>query len=195
MYGEDRNIRLFVGLGLVILLLFVAIFLIINSGGSDNKDEVTETKRSLTSYASDPDVTVTQHIVGPIVAAERHSQLEINVSNSSTTANRISGYDGNVTGSQTYPMTTASFSEFLNAIDRAGFTLGSTDKELENDEGFCPTGKRYIYTVRDGSKVVQRFWATSCGGTKSYKGNLGQTITLFQRQVPEYGTLMRGSGL
>ena len=196
MYGEDRNIRLFVGLGLVILLMFVVIFLIINHGSDGgDKGKVAETKKELTSYVNDSDVTVTQSIVGPIRAIQNHNQMEINVTNSSVTANRINGYDGNVVGSLNYPMTNASFSEFLNALNRAGFTSGITDEKLQDDQGFCPTGNRYIYTVREGSKIVQRFWATSCGGTKTYEGNLSLTINLFHAQVPDYSNLMSGSGI
>jgi hypothetical protein len=193
MYGEDRNIRLFVGLGLVILLLFVAIILIVNHGGS--KGKVAETKKPLTSYVDDSNVTITQQIIGPIKAAEDHDQGEISVTNTATTATRISGYDGNVVDSVSYAMTNSAFSEFLHALNSAGFTLGNSDEALSNDQGLCPTGKRYIYTIREGADVVQRFWATSCGGTKTYKGNLSLTVLLFKAQVPDYTSLMSGTGL
>jgi len=193
MYGEDRNIRLFVGLGLVILLMFIVIFLIINHGS--DKGKVAETKEPLTSYVDNSNVTITQTIVGPIRAAEKHFQGEISVTNTATTATRISGYDGNVTDSRSYAMTQAGFSEFLHALNTAGFTLGNTDEGLKNDEGFCPTGRRYIYTIREGANVVQRFWVTSCGGTRTYKGSLNLTITLFKAQVPDYSRLMSGTGL
>ena len=193
MYGEDRNIRLFAGLGLVILLMFVVIFLIMNHGSE--KGEVAETKQPLTSYVDNPNVTITQTIVGPIRAAEDHFQGEISITNNATTASRINGYDGNVTDSRSYPMTQAGFSELLHALSSAGFTKGNTDEALKNDEGFCSTGRRYIYTIREGANVVQRFWATSCGGTRTYDGSLNLTISLFKAQVPEYGRLMSGTGL
>ena len=193
MYGEGRNIRYFVGLGLLIVLLFVVIFLIISHGGDDNK--VAETKRELTSYVDDSDVTITQTMISPITAAQTHNQLEISVTNSGTNADVSTGYDGNVTASRSYPMSNASFGEFLNSLERAGFTKGDTSEELKNDQGYCPTGFRYVYTIREGAKEVQRFWATGCGGTRSYKGNLNLTINLFRAQVPDYGDLVNNTSL
>ncbi len=185
MYGEGRNLRYFVGIGLVIVLLFVVIALIMRSGGG----KAPEAQKELTSYADNSNFSVTMTTVGPITAAENHYQSQIIVTNESTNVEISQGYDGNVTNSRNYAMTPNGFSEFLSALDRAGFTKGNTAKDLQNDKGYCPTGQRYIFEAHDGSKSVQRFWATSCGGTKSYRGNLNLTLNLFQVQVPDYGDL------
>ncbi len=187
MYGDQRNLRYILGLGLLIILLFVVIFLIMNSGGKKNK--VTETERQLTSYSTNPNVTIRETIIGPITAVQTHNQAQISVTNEQTIMDVFVGYDGNLINSKTYPMTTSSFSEFLSALDRAGFTRGNTTKALEDDQGYCPTGQRYIFEVIDTGKTVQRFWTTSCGSPKSYKGNTALTLTLFQAQVPDYDDL------
>ncbi len=187
MYGEGRNLRYIIGLAAVIVLLFLAIFLIVHHG--NGKGKVPETKQALTSYADDSNVTVTEHIVGPITASEMHREIEIRVTNTGTTAEVSQGYDGNVINSLSYPMTNTSFKEFLSALDKVGFTLGSTDEKLQDDSGYCARGNRYIYTITQGGNTVERFWATNCGGTKTYKGKLGNTLALFQAQVPGYSEL------
>lgn len=193
MYGDQRNIRYILGIGLLIVLLFVVIFLIVRSGGRDNK--VTDTQRQLTSYANDANITIRQTTVGPITAVQTHNQAQISVTNSQTTLDIFTGYDGNLINSKTYPMSTNSFSEFLSALDRAGFDQGSTSKSLEDDQGYCPTGSRYIFEVLDSGSTIQRFWTTSCGSPKSYRGNTALTLTLFKAQVPDYDDLTQDSNL
>ena len=192
MYGDSRNLRYFVGLGLVIILLFVVIALIMRSGG-DSK--VPETKRELTSYVDDTNFSVSQTIIGPITATQNHNQVQITVTNTGSSIEVSQGYDGNVIASNNYPLSTNGFSEFLNALDRAGFTKGETAKDLQNDKGFCPTGQRFIFEIHDGANLLQRFWQTSCGGTKSYRGNFALTNTLFQAQIPDYDSLTEDANI
>ncbi|MDB5169925.1 MAG: exported protein of unknown function [Candidatus Saccharibacteria bacterium] len=192
MYGEGRNLRYIVGIGLVIVLLFVVIALIMRSGG-DSK--VPETKRELISYVDDSNVTVTETIIGPITAAESHNEAQISITNQTATLDVSQGFDGNVVASSTYPVTTNAFGEFLSALSRAGFTEGNTDEGLKDDRGYCPTGQRYIFEIHDGSQTIQRFWATSCGGVKTYKGNLPLTLALFEAQIPSFGDLTDNTSL
>jgi hypothetical protein len=184
MYGEGKNWRYIIGIGLAIVLLFIVIFMIVRGGGDDAK--TPETQRELTSYAEDSNFTVTHRMIGPIVAAQNHDEVEISVNNTSATVNVIKGYDGNVVDSRSYPMSTEGFREFLSALSKAGYTKGNTDEDLRNDEGNCATGQRYTFEATDGSRNMQRFWATSCGGTKTYRGNVDRTISLFQQQIPDY---------
>jgi hypothetical protein len=186
MYGEGRNLRYLAGMGLVILLLFVIIFMIIRGGGND---KVPETKRELTSYVEDTTFTVSETIIGPITAAEKHNEIQISVTNQSANIEISKGYDGNVIRSNTYPLTTNGFGEFLSALEKAGYSRGDTADSLKDDKGFCPTGLRYIFEARDGSDTIQRFWATSCRGTKSYKGDLPLTLQLFEKQIPDYNNV------
>lgn len=187
MYGEDRQWRYFIGFGLVIILLFIIIFIIVNHGGSN---KVPTTQRSLPSYSNDDKASVRLTTVGPIVAEQNHTQTQITVSNSSSTIEISRGYNGNEVASRSYTSSPAAFSEFLQALNKAGYTHGNTDESLANDAGYCPTGSRYIFTLQDGNKTVQRFWATSCGGTKTYRGNLSLTLWLFENQIPDYDTVL-----
>lgn len=193
MYGEGRNLRYLVGFGLVILLLFVVIFMIVRGGGDSAK--VPETKRELISYAEETNVTLTQTIIGPVTAAQNHDEIEIIVSNSSSVINLIKGYEGQVVNSASYPMSTTSFREFLSALQKAKFTEGKTDKELQDDTGYCSTGLRYVYEMYQGARQLQRFWATSCDGPKTYLGNLPLTLNLFESQIPDYDELTDDANL
>lgn len=189
MYGEGRNWRYLIGFGLLIVLLFIIIFMIMR-GGND-KPKVPETQRELTSYVTDPNVSITETIIGPITAAQTHDQVDIEVTNSTASIRVSRGYDGNVVSSRDYPVSTEAFSEFLSALDHAGFTEGNTDEKLKNDKGYCAAGQRYIFTIEDGSNTIQRFWTTSCNKTKTYKGNLTLTVNLFRKQIPDYNDLTR----
>lgn len=194
MYGERRNLRYFIGLGLVIVLLFVVIFMIIRGGGEEGK--VPEAERELTSYADDSDAAVVFTTIGPVVAPQDHSEAQIVITNSDSSIDVMQGFDGNVINSQSYPMTTSAFGEFLHALDRAGYTEGNTAEDLKDDRGFCPTGSRYIFEVRDGSKTVQRFWATSCrNAPKTYRGNLNLTLELFRSQIPDYADITEDANI
>lgn len=193
MYGEGRNLRFLLGIGLVIVLLFVVIALIMRSG--NNGDKVPETKRELTSYVDDSNFSVTMTTIGPITDAASHTESQIIITNQSAVAEISQGYDGNVINSSNFPLTTNGFSEFLSALDKAGFTKGDTAEDLKDDKGYCPTGLRYIFEAHEGSDTIQRFWATSCKGPKSYKGNLGMTLELFQVQIPNYSDLIADRNL
>lgn len=188
MYGDGRNLRYLLGFGLVIVLLFVVIFMIMR-GGND-KSKVPETKRELISYVNDTNVTISETIIGPINAAQNHDEIQIRVTNQSATVDFSKGYDGNVVNSRNYPVTTAGFSEFLSSLEKAGYTLGNNDEKLKDDKGYCSTGQRYIFEVQEGSQTIQRYWITSCGGTKTYKGKLGLTNELFKAQIPDYDDIM-----
>lgn len=194
MYGEGRNWRYLIGFGLVILLLFIIIFMIVRGGGDDN-GTVPETKKELVSYSTNDQVTLTNRIIGPITAPQNHNEIEINVTNTMATVNLINGYDGNIVNSRSYPLTTEAFGEFLSALDKVKFTEGDTDEALRNDEGYCASGQRYIFEMREGSNNIQRFWSTSCGGTKTFKGDDDAVINLFQSQIPDYDDLISDTNI
>jgi len=192
MYGSGRGLRFFLGFLVVVLVLFLVIVLIVRGGGSDSK-KVQETKKTLMSYVDNPAVTVTQTVIGPVQASQNHDQATITVSNSSSVMTIYKGYDGSVVDSKSYPMNQTSFGEFLKALDRAGYTRGNTPEELKDDRGFCPLGSRYIFTISEGGNELQRYWATSCGGTRTYNGNLSLTRALFKNQVPDYYTMVNNA--
>lgn len=173
-------IGLFAAIVLVILLI-----IILATGGNNTPSEVPNSQRKLQDYAN-TDAVVRMTVSGPIVANEEHRETRITVGRDAVTIDSIIGYQGDVVDTETSGNTRESYFSFLRAIDRAGFTKGNTDENLRDERGYCALGKRYIFELIDSGRTVQRFWATSCKGTKTYEGNLGTTTTLFSRQAPDY---------
>jgi len=183
-------LKYFVGFIATIVLIILLIILIFHGGGA----KVPSTAKTLDSYAStDAEVSVT--IDGPIVADQNHQAVKITVSNDSAVFEQIQGYQGDVIKQQSYPNNTDAYTNFLFALERAGFTEGSSASNLKDERGYCPLGDRYIFEINQDGKELERYWATSCGNPKTYKGIVGLTLTLFQDQIPDYSDLSQNAKL
>lgn len=180
--------RYFFGFLLTIGLIILLIVLIFHGG---NKSKVPTTSRSLISYV-DTGSEVSMTIDGPINAVSLHKQLKVTVDRDNVTFDEFKGYDGEVANSKTYENTQSAYNAFLHALSRAGFTNGDTSKGLSDETGLCPLGSRYVFKLTQNGEDLERFWTTSCGGTKTYLGNFNMTTTLFQLQVPDYNKLTAG---
>lgn len=177
--------RYFIGFLVTIGLLITLILLLLGGGGNKGKPN---TVKSLASYAS-TDASVRLTIDGKINADQTHQAVQITVNNSDVTYEQIQGYQGNVVNSKDYANNENAYSNFLYALGRAGFTRGDNSKALANEKGYCPLGQRYIFELIDNGQDIERYWATSCGNPKTYKGDIGVTLSLFQLQVPDYPDL------
>ena len=178
--------RYFVGFLVTIGLLIFLIVLLVRGGGDHNK--VPQTKKPLVSYAS-TDAVVKLTIDGPINSQAEHKQTQITVGQDEVVMEEFTGYEGNSTFRQSFKNNESAYSNFLYALKNVGFTNGDTSKELANESGHCPLGNRYVFELIQDGQNIQHFWATSCGKTKTYNGALGSTLTLFQKQVPNYKKL------
>jgi hypothetical protein len=180
--------RYFVGflitMGLIILLI-VLIF-----GGGGKKNEVPTTSKPLTSYV-DTDSEVSMTVSGPINAESQHQEYRITVDRNNVTFEKIRGYEGNVVQLKTYDNNRSAYNNFLHALDRANFTSGDNNKDLADETGLCPLGSRYVFKLTQGGQDLERYWATTCQGTKTYLGNFQLTTTLFNLQVPDFQDLTR----
>jgi hypothetical protein len=185
--------RYFIGFLITIGLIILLIVLLFTGGGGKKNNQTSSvqqprTVQQLANFAS-TNAVVRLTIDGPIVADQNHQSIQITVGNDDTTYQQFQGYQGTVVNQQNIVNNQASYSNFLYAIGRAGFLLGDNSKALANEKGYCSLGNRYIFEMIEGGNTIQRYWATSCGNPRTYKGNLGLTLTLFQRQVPNYTTL------
>jgi hypothetical protein len=178
-----------VAIGLIVLL----IILLFSGGG--NKSKVPNTSQTLESYSTSGSVIARLTIDGPINAQQNHDEVQITVGRDDTEYAQLQGYDGSVVKSQTYSNSQNAYNVFLHALDHAGFTKGDTSSALADERGYCPTGDRYIFELINGSNDIERFWATSCGTPKTFNGNLNLNLTLFQQQIPDYGTLTENVNL
>ncbi len=177
--------RYFVGFLVTIGLIIILILLLFSGGG---KPKVPKTSKTLDSYAS-TDAEVRLTIDGPVNAAESHQAVRITIGQSDATFELLQGYNGSVVNSESFANTQNSYAVFLSSLARAGFTKGNTNADLKDERGYCPLGDRYIFELRQDGHDIERYWATSCGGVKTYAGSLNLTVQLFQNQIPGYEVL------
>jgi hypothetical protein len=183
--------RYFIGFLITIGLAIVLIVLLFTGGGGSKKPKTT---KALADYAfSDSVVRLT--IDGPITADQTHQAVRITVGQEDTIYEQVQGYQGTVVNQQSYASNQNSYSNFLYALGHAGFTRGDPSKVLANEKGYCPLGSRYVFELIDSGNTIQRYWGTSCGNPKTYKGNLNLTLSLFKAQVPDYNTLTENLNL
>ena len=176
--------RYFMGF-LIAIGLIVLIFVIILKGGSHNSGQP---QIDLNSYAT-TSATAQLTLDGPITSDKTHQSYQISVGRDQVTFQLMQGYEGKVVSSKTYDSNANAFGVFLRALSLAGFTKGNNDPKLTDERGYCATGDRYIFELTQGADTIERYWATSCGSQGTYKGNVLQTLSLFQKQVPDYNNL------
>jgi hypothetical protein len=161
--------------------LIVLILVLLLRGGSSTP-EVKPLK--LADYASS-DSSVQLIVDGPIVANEKHQEIKIDVDANHVVFSMYSGYEGDLIKQSSYDNNSTAYTIFLRSLQNEGFTQGNTDKDLHDERGVCPLGKRRIYSFRNGSDQLMRFWSTTCG-TKTFDGNIDRIGSLFRQQIPDY---------
>jgi hypothetical protein len=184
--------RYFLGFLATIGLIIFIIILLFHGGGKPKSPIIT--RRALDTFAT-TDATVSMTAQGPINANVNHEQIRIIVSANDATFQHIRGYQGTVVDSRNYANNVDSYTNFLFALERAGFTNGNNSKVLADYRGYCPLGTRYIFDVDQGGQNIQQYWATNCGGTRTYLGELSLTLQLFQNQIPDYSLLTQNIAL
>ncbi|HET8671856.1 MAG TPA: hypothetical protein VFM05_14920 [Candidatus Saccharimonadales bacterium] len=173
--------RYFLGfLAAVGLIIFVFILVLRGfSGDSKTKSE------PLTDYAG-TDALVRMTVDGPIVADQQHQAYRITVSRSEARIETLQGYEYNSIETKNYVNNQQSFTNFLRALDLAGYTRGlkKTDRQSNDERGVCATGSRFVFEIVNGTSEIQRYWSTSCSGQGTFRGNAAQVKQLFDRQIP-----------
>jgi hypothetical protein len=186
-------LRYFIGFFVTIGLIIVLIVLLFGGGGDKKTSDTPEAPKTLSSIA-DTDAQVRMTIAGAVRSNQEYTEVQVTVDRNSANLDIISGFEGNVVDSQNFASNQPAYETFLRALTHAGYMLGekgAKGKLYADDRGYCPTGQRYIFEIIENGKTVQRYWSSSCGKSapKTYLGTTSLTITLFQRQIPEYNTL------
>ena len=176
--------RYFIAFVTALGLLFLLIFLLFHGGGQPK----TAPKR-LDSYAS-TDAQAQLVIDGPINADQLHRAVRITVQKDEVTFEEIHGFQDSVTNLQSFDSNQDAYANFLLALQHSGFRLGDNNPALKDERGYCPLGDRYVFRLTQDGQDIERYWATTCG-IKTYKGNLGTTLQLFEAQVPDYNKLVQ----
>lgn len=167
----------------IALIIFVIVLIIRGFTGNDKKADLPT---PLIDYAN-TSVQMQYTVAGPVTADQQRKALRITVGQDQTRIEKLEGYNEAISNQKTYENNLAAYSEFLRALDIAGYTKGVDDPSLKDERGYCPNGERYSFDIVDGGNVKQHFWSTSCGKGGNFKGKPAQVITLFQKQIPDYG--------
>lgn len=175
-----------ISIGLVIL---VVILVIKGFTGGKPKEEPTP----LRDYANTSTV-VQLTVSGPIVGDQQFQSYRITVGREQTLMETRSGYEGTVIDQRSYANNQESYTNFLRALDVAGFTKGDKENPNKDERGMCANGDRFVMQIRDGSYDIQRFWSTTCRGLGNFGGNTQEIRRLFNAQIPQadYSKLTRG---
>lgn len=176
-----------IGIGLIVLTIVLVVRLF-SGGGNEAQPRVVD----LNSYST-TDTVVRITMDGPIVADAQHQQVRVTVGRDQVLFERLQGYQGDVTATQSYANNPDAYAEFLRALTIAGYTRGDA-KAPKDERGYCPTGQRYVYeAIGDGENIL-RWWSTSCSASQgNYRGRPSDTRNLFIKQVPDYRELTRGT--
>jgi hypothetical protein len=183
--------RYFLGF-LAAIGLVVLVFILILRGLSGPRQSNVQTL--LTDYSKTQTV-MRMTIDGPVNADQNHRQVRVTVGRDENMVETITGYQGEVLDTKTYPNNEEAYYTFLRALQLQGYTKGNPDEARADERGVCATGKRYIFEIITGSATVQRYWTTSCDGGGTFTGNTSTIRLLFQKQVPDYSKMTRGMGV
>ncbi len=176
-----------IGIGLIVLT-FILIVRIFSGGG----DEARPRKIDLNSYST-TDTVVRLTMYGPIVADTQHKQVRITVGRDQVLFEEFQGYQGDVIETKSYPNNPDSYSQFLHALNIAGYKKGNADKP-KDERGSCPDGQRHVYEAIGDGKNIIRWWGTSCSTSQgNFEGRGSDIRSLYKKQVPDYRELVRGT--
>ena len=184
------NLRYLIGFLGIIALIILVIILIVRAGSNSTVGPQAIDLADYITNSSEVSLTID----GPVSANETHRSIHITVDERRATAELIKGYEGQIEDSKSYTTNENSYANFMLALKHAGFTLGNTDESIKDERGYCATGLRYIYQLKDSGKEIRRFWGTSCSKDGTYKGMGELTRTLFQQQIPDYDDLASPAG-
>ncbi len=176
--------RFIIGFLIAIGLLIFA-FILIFRGGDSSKTQIQGTQ--MLDYTN-TSVVVQLTTEGPVSADKTHKEVRITVGNNESTIETFQGYQGTLLSTRSYANNPAAYADFLRALDIVGYTKGNSDKNVADERGYCPDGRRYVMNIKDGDKDIQRFWSSSCG-TGTFKGKTASVLALFDRQIPDYETI------
>lgn len=178
------------GILAIIVVIVAAIVLTVTRDSTPRSQQGSSTV-NITDYIDKPS-TVEYTIEGDLNAEEDHRAIRISINRNMRTVEVLSGYNKTVIKTQSYPNTQAAYDEFMYGLKNAGFTR-QQEAEFSNDNGVCPLGTRYIYKLRDDNGEVLRLWSTSCRRKDgSMGGNTDLIRRLFQKQIPNYGEVIKG---
>lgn len=183
MRGESGPNRPVI-IGIVALVLIVgAIFFALSGGLFGSKADVSRPKVS--------DVTVSRSVRmtvdGPIVANEDRESYRITVGYDRRTVEGMKTYTRDIVATQTFDNNRSAYTEFVYALDRAGYDKRRTVSDAQADpRGVCPNGYRYTFEILDSGRMIDSAWTSSCSNARGTMNTPGSTLrALFDKQITD----------
>lgn len=175
--------RILVVLILVAAMVVGVIFAVRTLLENSTENARDTSRESLVSTTSGR--AVKMYARGRIVAAENFKSYVIDITPSTRSLTVYTGYDGTVTKQISAANTTASYEQFVYALDHSGYMNG---KELTGDandtRGVCPTGQLYEFSILNNGDTLKKLWSSSCSNTPgSMSGKLEPIRKLFISQI------------
>lgn len=135
-------------------------------------------------------------VIGPVVANENQNSYIIDISANVVSMKTYTNYGKVLTAEKSYRNTPVSYAAFLSALENADVTAVSRNSVPDNEFeelGICATGRKFIVEL-DGGAL--RRWSTSCSNKQGNAGfTMSRVSSLFRKQVPDYNSLVSGTGL
>lgn len=182
--------RYFLGFLASIGLVILVFVLVLRGFGGKN---APVDQNPLIDYAHS-DTIVRMTVDGPIVSDQQHQAYRITVGRSETRIETLQGYEYDTIAEKTYQNNQEGYTNFLRALDLAGYSKGNDKADSQNDDerGVCAFGSRFVFEIINGTSQIQRYWSTTCGGQGTFKGSSENVKRLFDKQVPtaDYSTMV-----
>lgn len=172
--------KYFLGFLVSIGLIVLVFIMIMRSFSGGSKQELPA---PLSNYAGTSSV-VRLTVSGPIVGETQFQSYQITVGRDQATIETRQGYQGTVIDQRTYANNEESYTNFLKALDFAGFTRGDKKSPNKDERGSCADGVRFVMQIKNGSSDAQRYWSATCRGMGNFKGNAQGVRQLFNAQIP-----------
>lgn len=185
-----KYVNWFFGLIIIVIAVVVGTILIRNIvDGNNSTTQKVSTAKQVVSQIKEGTI-LRLRVDGPVIADEKHQSMQIDITPTSRTVTLYKTYQNVEFKKSTYANNQKAFEAFAQALDRAGYTVGSASAKYT---GECALGRVYHLEVLQASKVTQDLWTTSCSTTRSFGGNMSTVLTLFNKQIPNYTDATAGS--
>lgn len=171
-------------IGVIVFILLVGAIFFALSGRLFGPGE-DETRPLVTDITASRSVRMT--VDGPIVANEERQSYRITVGYERRIVEGMKGFTRDRVATQTFDNSRTAYSEFVFALERAGYDKRrNVSEEAADMRGVCPNGQRYTFEMLDGGRVIDTAWTTSCNNARGTMGTSGRNLkALFDKQIPE----------
>lgn len=183
MNGKERPVLIALVV-LVVMILIGGVVFAVSTMFNDNKKTATAATEQTNQLLLKPKekTTVRMAVRGPIIAKEKHYDIDVSVSAGHRKLVVFNSYDNNKELAKIeLDNSEGSFKDFTQALYNAGFLNNST---AEQARGVCPNGQLINYIVEIEGQEKYKAWSTSCKQQGSFAGQGDKVVGLMLNQIP-----------